>query len=168
MRKARHYALRIGVLLVITADTLRRLFLQGPRPIDYVMLVIEFLVLVLIGGEMAIHAYRYFRHEKRKRALLANLFEGQRLISEAPSTSVADYETAHRWELLVTQWRGGTTALLRQYSDAAAATFSQPVGTLEATTHYANVSPYAQKGYREMQTGLNNLRLIIENPDTYL
>jgi len=163
---SRHYAIRIGLVMVITADTLRRM-IYGTRPIDYVMLVVEILVLLLIFGEIAVHANRYFRHRRRSGEVLKRLIKGQKLQSESPGTSGSG-SLVTPWITATKEWANQTNDLLLKYSRAASAAFLHDVGGADVSFGFGHVNAFAQHAYVQLQTRLNNLRDILENPDVYL
>jgi hypothetical protein len=143
------------------------MFFQGTRPIDILMLVVEVLVVLLIFGEMAVHANRYLRHRRRSRKLLIQLLEGQKLQAEPPGTS-ADSPLVVPWRTATKEWADETNALLLKYSQAASAAFLHDVGGADASFGFGHVNSSAQPDYIRLQGRLNNLRSILENPDVYL
>ena len=96
-RKTRYYATRVGALLMIVADTLRRAF-QRHDAFDHTMLIVEVLVLALIGGEIAYHIVRSFKIRRRKKRLLDDLQKGQTLLASAPRSVVGREDPSQkRW-----------------------------------------------------------------------
>lgn len=91
--RARWFALRIAVVLLIMLDTLRRMT-EGIRPFDWVMLAVEVLVLVFVGGESITSFLHRRKVEKGKQALRGFINRGQALLNTLPAGS-ADWP---QWE----------------------------------------------------------------------
>jgi hypothetical protein len=161
-RRRMLYAL---VVILIMLDTLRRMF-AGTRPIDWVMLVVEILVLAIIAAE-AIHGILRFVHVRNiRRKLIGFIIEGQDLQATAPhGRIVVGDSSVVQWIKAATAWTTSVTVFLQaKCSRQAVATFlyyhseSSPTGQVAGSpdTVFTNVS-----------VRLKNLREIIQNPEVY-
>jgi hypothetical protein len=147
-------------------DTIRRSFLKHDA-FDYAMIVIELAVLLLIAGEIGVHAKRYFRHRRRTRRILDFLSEGQRFQQKAPSLG-AGVEEMSAWIDCVKAWSEQTSSLLSRYSSEASSSFFHKSGGVYESFGYGHVAQGAQEWYITLQGRLNNLREIMEKPEVYL
>jgi hypothetical protein len=91
----RERGLQIGAALLILCDTIRRM-LEGTRPIDLWMLVIELLVLLLIAYEVGIGIFRSRQDKKRAQQVQARsekirevITAGQKLQHDVPRFGTA-------------------------------------------------------------------------------
>jgi hypothetical protein len=163
---ARYTALRAAIVFCIMIDTFRRMF-QGTRPIDYVMLVVEVLVLLIIAVEAIAHAIRGFRVKRRTKRLLVLVESGQALQRRGPALIRGqEKETYDKWIAEVVRWMADTSILLEKYSSQAVAAFDHDEEGLSFTFR-----PIAEDGratYEHLKERLNNLRDIIEKADVYL
>ncbi|MGC2755474.1 hypothetical protein [Candidatus Binatus sp.] len=164
--RSRHYAIRIGLVLVITADTLRRM-LYGSRPIDKYTLAIGIVTLLIIGAEAIIHLWRYFRIERRKKQVLNYFIQGQAL-----QGSPIAYENAvniEPWREQLKTWIMTTSEFLRGCSPEACAAFLYDDAKVrDVHMQFQGVSPFVYQEFATLQQRLTNLRDILENPDVYL
>src|SRR5438128_1380103 len=121
---SRYLALRLAVVLVLVLDTLRRMF-SGTRPVDYVMLVIEFLVLFIILWEAVAHAVHRSRIRRRTKVLGPLLTAGQELQRKGPSAIRQGGDSGIKaWMAEVGRWVTDTEGLLSDYSSDAYASFT--------------------------------------------
>jgi hypothetical protein len=170
-RKTRYYATRVGALLILIVDTLRRAFLKHDA-FDYTMLVVEILVLALIGAEIAYHIWRGFKVGRRKKRLLEDLRKGQYLLGNAPRSRIGENapsrEEMDAWIYSVVGWSAKTDALLRKYSAEARAAFIHDPGAILTPVALNDLHSYMHGTYISLQRHLNNLRDLIEKSDVYL
>ncbi len=159
--RSRHYAIRVGLVLIITADTFRRM-LYGTRPIDEYMLVVELLALLIIGLEAAVHLTRHFKKRHRLRNLFNCLSHGQELLDRRPSDGPTAWSD---WKLRFKEWRDNTSKLLAHYSPQAAAFFLHRHDAPSRIFLGIRQDPPPQ--IVELIEYLENLRSIMENPDIY-
>jgi hypothetical protein len=163
----RHYAIRIGLVLLIMFDTLRRSFLHHDA-FDYTMLAVEVLVLLFIGIEAGIGIWRHFRVGHRKKRLRQYLIEGQAL--QTVDVSSHQREELAPWIAQVDTWINTTGEYLKKYSLEGTAAFlhDDTTKTRDSRTHFVGVSPFASHTFAILQQRLDNLRDILRNPDVYL
>jgi hypothetical protein len=152
----------------IVPDALRCLFFDV-RPFEYLMLVIEVLVLLLIAYEVGSGVWHRIRRTRRSRRVLTRLSDGQALQHAAPRRS-ADPATISLWTSNVRAWIDETNTLLCKYSLEASIAFLHNRGGADTSFGSAlrEVADGAQDPYVTLQERLNNLRSIIENPEVYL
>jgi hypothetical protein len=148
-------------VLLTMLDTFRRMFADS-RPVDFVMLVIEFLVLAIIAIEFG-SAFRNKRRTKRRlEAIRDAMSEGQALQMAAPR-GIGATEGSQNWAAAVNAWIAQTHKLLQSYSVQAAASFLHDAGGV-GTTYPSLVDSY---NYAVLVARLNNLRGVMEKPDVY-
>ena len=140
--------------------------LEGTRPIDQWMLIIELLVLVLIAYEVGAGVWRAIQTHRRVKAIFQRMSLGQDLQSKAPSGGT-DEPTATAWVNSVKTWMQETYNLLARYSPQAAASFVHDQGG--ASVQYSGITGNAQARdwYRTLISRINNLRGIMEKPEIY-
>jgi hypothetical protein len=152
--------------LAILVDTFWRIT-RGAKPVDYVVIVIELLVLLVILLEGVAHFIHWYRIKRRKRRLRPVLAEGQSFQQAGPSIMQGqDNALMQKWMADVTKWIVATEALLDRYSPEASASFSHDEQGLGLRHRPILFSPEGH--YSHLTQRLNNLRNIIENADEYL
>jgi hypothetical protein len=140
--------------------------LEGTRPIDLWMLIIELLVLLLIAYEVVIGVWSKVRTSRRVTTIFQYMARGQDLQAHAPPAGT-DVSIPAAWVASVQEWIQQTHDFLAQYSPQAAASFIHDSGG--ASVQYSGVSSYSQARdwYRTLVSRINNLRRIMEKPDVY-
>ena len=132
------------------------------RPFDWVMLVVEALVLVLIAAEIGPSLVQKMRAKKRQKVLFSLLVKGQGILNRAPSPF--DANPVHLWGVTVDQWSAEVTAVLAGYSEHAVASFNhQP----QVGAPYHHIATGAWSHYGKLTARVENLRNIIEKPEIY-
>ncbi len=137
------------------------------RPIDVVMLIIEFLVLAIIAAE-AIHAIaRYVRKRRITTHLFVFFLTGQELQDTVPKRSSGFNDPlVAAWNEKVNDWMNAVTDFLgNKCSHQAAVSFRHYITKQRLA---ANISPDAEVLYMALETRLDNLRSIIEKLDVYV
>jgi hypothetical protein len=169
----RFFALRLGAILLIMLDTLRRSFLHHDA-FDRTMLVIELLVLSIIALEGLLHIGRHFKVRHRSRRLYKCFFEGQTLQNRVPPPSVESLKQAglsvvapDDWLQQVHKWSDSTNRLVRRYSPDASVMFLHSRGINFGVVEWDRIHQSAKAAYSELYQQLNNLRAIIEKPDVF-
>lgn len=109
----------LGVNTIFLWITIRRMF-SDVRPFDWLMLVIELLVLLLIAYEVIPGFWHKRRVKRRLKALSTLVSEGQLLEDSAPSQS-DDQTVVVKWTNDVTTWDRKTNETLVCFSKQAAA-----------------------------------------------
>jgi hypothetical protein len=152
-------------------DTFRWMFLAetGPieqtRSIDWVMLVVEILVLAIIAAEGIYSVIRRFRVRRITKRILAFIEEGQALQSKFPPGILKINDAIIAWKNSVQIWVDSVETFLKvECSRQAAATFLHyiPNQLWSDVISEGNIRPYA-----ELLMRLGNLQSIMENPDVY-
>jgi len=143
-------------------DTMRRLF-AGSRPVDILMLVIEFLVLALIAYEVGGAVLGKRRTRQRLMVIRGLLVKGQALQQRAPKgPGITDARRDRGKD--VDLWERETSHVLDSYSSQAVASFMYDSGIV------GTVYPWVadSKHYAGLVLHLQNLKSIMEKPDIYL
>jgi hypothetical protein len=154
---------------------------EGVRPFDWLMLIIEALVLLLILYEVVAEATR--RRTERQRSVfiarqvlaLSRLMDhGQSLQSTVPEPQItSDYQIIQRWMDSVTKWTEGTNGFLVSQSSVASAAFLlvTDASAADNLVHRAGrsflVGGELGRFYQRLVMQLANLRRIIERPEAY-
>jgi hypothetical protein len=160
-------------------STLKDLF-SGSRPIDWVMFVIEALVLLVILYEVIAGEVRRRKEAKRRTFLDARVVElsrardeGKRLISVVPDAGTVSAQTRQPWVKAVADWTESTEKTLAGYSPHAADSFMQPI---EAQTVDVVVTAHGRTFtlceeirtiYAKLFIRWENLCRILERPEMY-
>jgi hypothetical protein len=160
--RTRQYTFRIGIVLLIMLDTLRRSFLHHDA-FDRAMLVVELLVLFLIGVEIAYHVVRHYVVRHRISVLYRCLSEGELLLIDAPKSGTA--EDIKPWCDKAENWEKETANTLGTYSVHAGIAFLHSDGSITPAREIISI---ARDDCRYLQQCINNLLGIIEKPDVYL
>jgi hypothetical protein len=151
----------VAITLLIMVNTIRHMF-EGVRPFDWLMLVIEAAVLLLIAWEIG----RDIRHKWKMRARHDELFvyldKGNKLHWNAPLSFDAPTAVVGEWESAVKKWVQDTTGFLKRYSPQAAAMFLQ-----EVDSTYFEVANNPEFWDTAVYERLRNLREIMEKCDVY-
>jgi hypothetical protein len=151
-------AIRHWVRLVFLDDKI--------RPFDWLMLLIEVLVLAVIAHEAV---YRPWKIRRWLRTVFQCFLKGQALENSAPATgsAVADEDTIKTWKNAVQDWVNQTWRVLNGYSPQAAAAFLH--GRVEPGLSFSHV-PHAHdchNYYLALLARMESLRSIMEKPDVY-
>jgi hypothetical protein len=150
------------VLILILLDTIQRLF-GDTRPIDWLMLIVEVLVLILIAYEVAKPMIRRFRVRRRIAVVLGCVSEGMQLKQEASRLTVPDLD---RWKDSIQTWSNTAFEKVNRMSPQAGDRFAN-VTSLRASS-YLGIIPEAQDIYALLIYRLEVLRAIAGEPDVYL
>ena len=163
-------------------NTIRHMF-DGVRPFDWLMLVVELLVLLLIFYEVIINLIHRRKERKRRLALglivtsLAGFMEkGCKLQLDTPDPITTTWGSITPWIDSVKLWAKDTSAFLAQHSSRAATAFGL-IGEIGVLTNPQPVykepgSSFPIEGpqresYQRLVAQLTNLRSIIEKPEAY-
>jgi hypothetical protein len=169
----------LAITLLFMANTLHHMF-EGIRPFDWLMLVIEVLVLiVIIFAEIA--GWMRRRKESRRHSFLnAKSLElskmmdtGQRLMSIVPDPAFASPQAFMFWVQTAADWTDQVSKIMSPHSSRAVADFmlatnSQHIDAM-VSAHGRNfaLSGEIWETYWRLVTRLENLRRIVERPETY-
>jgi len=164
--RSRFFLLRTLVLSLIMCDTIRRM-LEGTRPIDLLMLIIDALVLLLIAYDVAANICSKRRTSRRIAMIFQHIEEGQKLQAIAPNSGITDPSISAPWVESVKKWVQRTHDVLEKYSSQAAASFA--LDSVSVPVQYGGISslPDVRESYRALILKMNNLRSIVEKPDMY-
>jgi hypothetical protein len=153
---------------------------EGIRPFDWLMLVVEVLVLVIIAYEFIAEALRRRTDQKRRlflNALVLRLSplidEGERIRSTAPDPLATTQYFITRWTDSVSSWTKKTEALIAGHSSSASATFmliseSQCVDdAVSYHGHHFFLSGPTSETHKALTLHLENLRRMVDRPEAY-
>jgi hypothetical protein len=133
------------------------------RPVDMVILLVEFLVLLMIVCQLVTRTMHKRTVARRLMELFYAMAEGQELQAIAPHRTDERSATSGKWRQSVQEWITQTSKMLERCSAQAAISFiHNPDLTL---THPNGIA--APSEYESLVVRLNNLRGIIEHPDAY-
>ena len=153
---------------------------EGVRPFDWVMLVVEILVLLLIAWEIGREEY-FRRNDRNRKAALKKIADGisgfiergQKLVIEVPECR-DDFSPCHAWMGRVAQWSYETIQFLSTHSPAASAAFllvgdSQSLDNVVRKRDGSSfrVAGNLREWYQELSVRLSNLHGIKEKADVY-
>ena len=151
-------------------DGLYRLF-EGTRAIDWLLLIVDFLVLLAILW-FELPEWLHKRRAGKKARLLAPFLErGEELRSSAHERSTHDFM---KWMDNARDWGIETQVFLEKESPRAASAFKHIVHLRE--TDRAVVTDFGQlvpltglhgDAYQLLQARLDNLQKIIDSPEVY-
>ena len=173
-RRRRVFHLVAGAFAV--TDIMHRAWFMvtdGARPIDWIIVVVDFLVLVAI----LIFELPEWGHKRKTRRLLNAVFDfvqrGQKLQALSPQGTYGP-EGPHgpqftpAWINLVKQWNQEAVDFMETCSPQARWAFLSDTTDGAAHAQQAmSVPPEAKWLYRTMLTRLDNLQRIAEKPDVY-
>jgi len=132
------------------------------RAFDWVLLLVEVLVLALIAIEVAPAIAHKMKAKKRQRVLFSLLTRGQGILNHAPS--LFDQAPVHYWGQSVDAWSAEVTDVLKGYSQHAVASFNHQS---QVGRPYHHIATDALKHYGKLTVRIGNLRNIIEKPEIY-
>jgi predicted outer membrane lipoprotein len=168
---------RVAAAGFVVNDMFWRLF-HDARPIDVLILAVDFLVLLAIlwfeireerrrKRETDTAALRESQVALRRYKVFFCLGNGQELLRTVPLACTAEADKqAQDWGDLVKAWISQTSQSLRTFSLLAEAAFLDD--SARSTATYPNISQHAQHFYSILNHKMASLRSIGENPDTYL
>ena len=157
---------------VFMIDIVRRLF-SDARPIDILILVVDFLVLAVIlyfeGGEKL-----HKRKMRRQVLALASFMErGRKLQASTPDPVVAS-DAIDEWIEQVKLWGSETQDFLSSRSMRASSAFTHIVNVTAVDREVRSsdgrmfhVAGYFGDAYQLLQLKLDNLHKIMVNPEAY-
>ena len=138
---------------------------EGTRAIDWVMLVIEALVLFLIAYEVLEKCKADRKIKERTSQTFAFLSKGQKLQKSAPQAG-AGVEATVPWVKSVHAWSQDTDAFLNTCSAHASAKFLDETNMKSVT--YPGLAQEVWTFYSLLNRKLSNLQTIIQNATVYL
>ncbi len=160
--KQSRLAVYFGIDIAALWATITHMF-SDVRPFDWLMLIIEVLVLVLIAYEVSVNLWHKRRIKSRLATILVLKNKGQELQVSVPHGT--DDTAISAWNDAVKAWANDANRLLSTFSPQASATFlHEPGGPL---LDYYRVPMNARDHYQFLLTRLNNLHSIMEKPDVY-
>jgi hypothetical protein len=153
--------LYILTILLFMCDTVRRM-MSGIRAVDWVMMVMEFLVLVLIAYEVGMPILERRKQRKYRAAITSLMTEGQGLCESVPDNRGTD---PHDWIVTVDSWIDKTRGQLQNYSPNAVAAFNQEYWVeIQAPI---SIADGARPHYYKLAGKLKNLHDIAEKLEVY-
>jgi hypothetical protein len=166
MSRRRKFHLVVGAFVM--GEFLHRLWMMatdGARPIDWVVVLVDFLVLVAILW-FELPEWRHKRVVTRHKAKVIQFWSrGQQLQATAPSNQHPD--NLPSWLVSVRNWNSEAQEFLQRCSPWALASFvHETSGALPPSAHV--VVNQARESYRVLLVRLDNLKTIMDNPHEYL
>jgi hypothetical protein len=153
---------KLTSLIEFASGMLRRVFDEA-RPIDWLIVVIDFIVLFWIAAANFIKVpYRWKRHCVIKR-ITAFLADGEGLHGSRPTTHSSD-DDANAWIEAVKNWINEVQLFLAKNAVQALIVFEQH--RVEPRTE-TEVHPLAEGYFFELDARLRTLRSILEKMDVY-
>jgi hypothetical protein len=169
-----------AITLLFMAITIKHMITEGIRPFDWVMLVIEALVLLLILYEVIVGEIRHRRETARGAFLTERVAElsklhskGHRIQTTVLDPMINNPQILQPWIDSAEAWGKETDAILRKYSQRASRTFllvtdaGQIDTVVTAHGRHFMVSGAIGGVYQRLVLQLENLNRIIENPALY-
>lgn len=154
--------------------------MEGTRPIDVWMFIIELLVLGLIGYEVVVGWLRHREGERRRIFLGARVSDlsklmdkGQRIQSSVLDPSLSNMQILQPWIDSAEAWNTETNDYLGHYSPRASSAFMlvADAGNMDnvvfGSGRYFSLHGTIREVYQRLAVRLSNLRRIIEQADIY-
>jgi hypothetical protein len=141
---------------------LRRVFDEA-RPIDWLIVVIDFIVLFWIAAANFIKVPHRWKSRGAIKRLTASLADGENLHSSQP-TALSSNNDANAWVEEVKIWIDGVQSFLAKNAVRALIVFEQHRSGPRVET---DVHPSAEDCFFELDARLRTLRSILENMDAY-
>ena len=158
--------LRFFAVVLVMCYTIRRM-IEGTRPIDWLMLVIELLVLLLIAAETIVQLWNWVNKKRIVKKLQALFARGDELEHKAPAANIPESD-CDKWIEGIVRWIGDTENYLKESCSAPAAISFTLDTTDFSGVHYRYVASYAHSAYLTLKMRLANLNSIIRSLDSYL
>jgi hypothetical protein len=153
---------------------------EGTRPIDWLMLVIEALVLLLILYEVIVGDIRHRRERQSRLAISKRVSElswlmdkGQRIQTCVPDPQITNWQLVKPWIDSVQAWKEETNTFLAARSPRASSAFMliTDAGNMDSVVHFSGrqfaLTGEVREFYQRLVIQLANLRRIMEQPDAY-
>jgi hypothetical protein len=134
---------------------------------DWVLLVVEFLVLAIIAYEAGKAGWRSRQNRRKRAEIYALLGKGHSLQGNPPS--IHEIERVAQWNHQVELWISDTRVYLgKQCSPQASLVFLSNMGPLPEPFHmHVDIAPGARQAYSKLLVRLANLTRVLEQADTY-
>jgi len=151
----------------------RRLFADA-RPIDWLLLIVDFLVLVAILWFELPEWWHKHKGKKMVSELAPLLEKGKELKTSVPYLPNPQWEVTSKWFEDVRAWDSDTQSLLAKHSSQALSAFTHIAHVRE--TDRAIVTPHGDMYpvvghcgdvFQVLQAKLDNLQRIVEKADIY-
>ena len=141
------------------------MFTEGARPIDWAILIVDFLVLAVILWLDA--PERFHKRKVRKRLLIVQkiMLDGHSLRESAPPVANATNDAADQWVRSVKIWIDNADQSLAATSRQAALAFIHR--EVAPDIMWNGIHVYARAQFGELLHRLDNLRNIMEKADVY-
>jgi len=139
--------------------------LEDIRPFDWLMLVVEILVLLLIGYEVGTTVWNKRVVRRRMAAAVLLMRRGEEIESAVPRSGNIDVATIPLWKESVNAWITETNNFLAGCSPQASAALLHNVGG--GSIRYGAIAGDAHDYFVFLLARMNNLRAIMEKSDVY-
>jgi hypothetical protein len=156
--------------IVFMRATIRTMF-GDIRPVDWIIIVIEVLVLALIAYEVVHDIAHRWKIRRRVKFVVGLIFEGVDLqqslfkLQQSTTDGVVPADTIAAWTEAVNNWTQKTIDRLQRYSVQAGYSFAHIVS--KPSSVYTGVPKGTSDIYGDLAWRINALRKIMENPDAY-
>jgi hypothetical protein len=159
-------------------DIIWRMF-GDARPIDWLVVAVDALVLLVILGEWGVSEFRLRRDRKRRthlaevvKAISGLLQKGEKVREELPAP--AESEEIKVWQAQAQTWTDETDGFLLERSSGASTAFRLILGTGDmsqivqtSSGRTFSIDNRLRPSYERLVAQLHNLRSIMEKPDVY-
>jgi hypothetical protein len=153
---------KLTSLIEFASGMLRRVFTES-RPIDWLIVVIDFIVLFWIAAANFIKVPHRWKSRNAIKHLTAFLADGDKLLSSRP-TAHSSNNDANAWVEAVKIWIDAVQLFLAKNAVRALIAFEQRATGLRVET---DVHPSAEDCFFELDARLRTLRSILEKMDVY-
>jgi len=149
-------------LIEIASGIFGRLFNEA-RPIDWLIVAVDLLVLLWITAADIVKIPHWRRSRRARKRIVAFVAEGES-IEEARPTAVASDDEANAWIERVKSWTVGVHSYLAKHALQAVTVFGHAEPQPQAGSA---VHPLAAKWLSDLDARLSALRSIMEKPNLY-
>jgi hypothetical protein len=134
---------------------------------EWVMLIVEFLVLAVIAYEAGKAGWRSLQNRKKRAEIYALLGKGHSLQGNPPS--IHELDRVAQWCHQVELWISDTRVYLgKQCSPQASLVFLSNTSPFPEPFHMQiDLAPHARQAYSKLIVRLDNLTRVLEQSDTY-
>jgi hypothetical protein len=162
----RFYPLAANFVMLEAAYRKWHMLVEGARPIDWAILIVDFLVLAVILWLDAPERLHKRTIRKGLRVVQLCLVQGQELRNSVPSSG-QDSVQVNAWTKSVEDWIRDTQMEMSKRSTQAGISFAHFSGGASSLVNYTGIAGTAMQWYKELLLRLDNLRNIMEKADVY-
>ncbi len=154
--------------------------IEGTRPLDWIMLIVEILVLFIIAYDFIAERFRRWTDKKRRSFLDALVLqlsplldEGNRIRLTIPDPLATTPFFISRWIDIASSWTEKTKTVIASYSSSASAAFmliSDSQWVDDAVSYHGHnffLSGPTLEAYKAITLHLENLQRMMDRPEMY-